>query len=321
MRPHSEDLRSRCIFCQIRGVYEVLQVPDDVADLTEQLGTKPKFWFIREGEDWLFKESRPGTGEDWSEKIAAELASLLQLPHADYELAVWRGRRGVVTPKFVPEGGRLVHGNELIARVIEDYPRSQFFRVSQHTLDIVLAFVNSAVVKTPLEFPEEPEISTGGDVFLGYLMLDTWIANQDRHHENWALVRTESGNVHLAPSYDHASSLGRNESDEKRRSRLESKDPQYCMDAYVRRARSALYGEADDEKALSTIEAFRRAAELRPSAALAWLDRLSHVETASVTSLFQNVPGSLISDAAIEFASSILSLNRERLLDLRESLL
>jgi serine/threonine protein kinase HipA of HipAB toxin-antitoxin module len=45
------------------------------------------------------------------------------------------------------------------------------------------------------------------DVFLGYLMLDAWIANLDRHHENWGLVLTKDITGHLAPSYDHASSL------------------------------------------------------------------------------------------------------------------
>ena len=32
------------------------------------------------------------------------------------------------------------------------------------------------------------------DVFVGYLMFDAWIANTDRHHENWALVVSPESN-------------------------------------------------------------------------------------------------------------------------------
>jgi hypothetical protein len=47
------------------AVYAVITVPDDAADSTEQLGTKPKFWFRDDaGHCWLFKQGRPGTGEN-----------------------------------------------------------------------------------------------------------------------------------------------------------------------------------------------------------------------------------------------------------------
>jgi hypothetical protein len=52
-------------------MYQIITVPDDAADLTEQLGTKPKFWFQGDNSvNYLFKEGRPGTGDDWSEKVA-----------------------------------------------------------------------------------------------------------------------------------------------------------------------------------------------------------------------------------------------------------
>ena len=48
-------------------------------------------------------------------------------------------------------------------------------------------------------------------LFAGYLVLDAVIGNTDRHHENWGLLlrRTETGwKGQVAPSFDHASSLG-----------------------------------------------------------------------------------------------------------------
>lgn len=92
--------------------FQIVNVPDDAADLTEQLGTKPKVWF--QGKEYLFKEGNPNTGNDWAEKVASALCDLLDLPHAVYDLAIWRGKRGVICPNFVPKGGRLDHGNELL---------------------------------------------------------------------------------------------------------------------------------------------------------------------------------------------------------------
>ena len=108
-------------------MFPVVEVPDDAANLPEQLGTKPKFWFGTKGNRYLFKEVRPGTGEDWAEKVACELCEALGLPHAAYQLAIWRDCRGVVSPNFVPDGGILVHGNELLSRVDGSYPDKVFY--------------------------------------------------------------------------------------------------------------------------------------------------------------------------------------------------
>lgn len=301
-------------------MYPVVHVPDSAAELTEQLGTKPKFWFRSEGiTPTLFKEARPGTGEDWAEKAAAELAALLGLPHADYDLAQWRDRRGVVTPSFVPVGGRLVHGNELMAEVIEDYPKQEFFRVRRHTLGVVMALVSLEIVAPPEGFAATASIRSGADVFAGYLLLDAWIGNQDRHHENWALIRHPRGDVTLAPSYDHASSLGRNETDENRRERLNTRDQGRSLAAYVARARSALYANPGDAKPLGTLETFERAAAKRPASALEWLDRLDVVSRDQVEAIFASIPGHLISELGVEFATRMLALNKDRLLATREA--
>src|SRR3989338_6703378 len=85
----------------------------------EQMGSKPKFWFRQPDDEqqWLFKFSRKGTGEDWAEKISAEIASILHFSAPGFELAVSAGRRGSISRSFVlqREGWDLIHGNELLA--------------------------------------------------------------------------------------------------------------------------------------------------------------------------------------------------------------
>ena len=152
-------------------MFRIITVPDQAASLTEQLGTKRKFWFRDgQGQRCLFKEGRPNTGDDWSEKVASELCELINLPHVPYDLAVWKGRRGVVSRRFVPEGGQLVHGNELLARRVREYPKTDFFRVSQHTLRRVLAVLRSPRIKLPIGWTGFAAVETALDVFVGYLM-------------------------------------------------------------------------------------------------------------------------------------------------------
>lgn len=106
----------------------VFRVPDDAPAKTEQMGTKPKFWFSRDQEMWLFKSTRPGSGEHWAEVLAAGLAEMLGLPHARYELARWRDTKadvensGVVTRRFTPAGFDLVHGKRTARRAGPELP-------------------------------------------------------------------------------------------------------------------------------------------------------------------------------------------------------
>ena len=91
--------------------YQVIDVTvmADQADY-EQLGTKKKFWVT--GEKWgekgsLFKYSRANTGEHWSEKCAAEICRVLDIPHAEYEIAQCAGEWGVISRNFVSNDDKL----------------------------------------------------------------------------------------------------------------------------------------------------------------------------------------------------------------------
>ncbi len=308
--------------------YPIIIVPDNAALLTEQLGTKEKFWFKQDNKDCLFKRSRPNTGEDWAEKVACELCSLLNIPHAEYNLATWQGESGVVATSFVPSGGRLVHGNELLAGMDKSYPRQSFFQVKEHILKNVLTLIRTYKPGFPIGWDPLTGINLAAEVFVGYLMLDAWIANQDRHHENWSLVvlpsYSGSGvkyNVHLSPSYDHASSLGRNESDESRADRLGTKDKGRHISHYITKATSAFYAAPpNSSKPLSTLDAFMEASRQYREAARLWLEKLESISFEATRAILEKVPKDRISPIAIEFAQQMLILNRERLLTIKDSL-
>jgi hypothetical protein len=295
----------------------------------ETMGTKEKFWFeYPELGRYLYKKARLDSGEDWAEKVASELCELLGLPHANYELATTsEGNRGVVSPYFLSNGSTLVHGNELLTPIVPNYPTSGIYNVSQHTIDLVLKIISDESVNLPIGWTVPSGIQKAVEVFVGYLLLDAWIGNGDRHHANWGVVRnkavvttsetahlasTTSETVHLAPTYDHASSLGRELSDEQRQKRL--------VEVYANKCFSAFYDKVDDKKPLKTVDVFDWAARRYPNAAHIWLKRLEGISKANILDIFNRIPNTRISPIAANFAQKILEFNQHRLLTLRKTL-
>lgn len=212
------------------------------AKALEPLGTKRKFWFNDGDCRKLFKSDDRGTGEDWAEKIACELCELLGLPHVVYNLAQetdGRRRPGVVCESCADEQFSLVLGNQFLLERDPNYPGQggHKYAVREHTIDAVsevLATLEPPPDKWVQKVPAG--IETALDVFAGYVMLDAWIANQDRHHENWAALR-DGNTLCLAPTFDHGASMARNISDKEREERLGSRDRNRQIPQFVRRAR------------------------------------------------------------------------------------
>lgn len=300
--------------------FRIITIPPEAPEESEEMGTKEKFWFHHEELGLcLYKKARQNTGEDWSEKIAAELCQIIQLPHAEYELASFNNEKGIVSKSFLPENSSLVTGNEILAQIFSDYPEN-ISDLSQHTLNNVFRVFTNNSVDLPLNWTPLEGIKTAIDTFIGYLLLDAWIGNSDRHHENWAFIDC-AGKSYLAPTYDHASSLGRNESDEKRTKRLNTNDQGFSVKAYANKCKSCLYANVGDKKPLKTLDAFFEAAKLYPTAANIWLERLARVSINDTLELFERIPDYLISSTAIEFAQKILEINQRKLLEFRNELL
>ncbi len=293
--------------------FPVFDIPFEAPEDIENIGTKEKFWFNHQNFGLcLFKKARPGTGEDWSEKTAAELCQLLQIPHADYELATFNEERGVISPSFIPPNGNLSLGNEILFQTATNYPKHQN-SPSEHTVHRVVDTLQKLPLELPLNGESPPGIQSAADLFIGYLLLDAWIGNTDRHHENWGVIQFE-GKLFLAPTYDHASSLGRNLTDTERSARLTTKDKGYAVEAFVHKGRSCLYRRQTDKKALKIHEAFEESAKICPNAAKIWLDLLGQINSNDTLTLLQQIPNELASDAGINFAHRCLAINQQILL-------
>lgn len=299
-------------------MYPVIPIPDDAPIMFEQLGTKKKFWM--DDYKFLFKEVRNGTGEDWAEKIVCEICSLLDIPYAIYDFAVWKGKRGIRSENFVlpKEEKRLILGNELLFKFDPRYPERELRRVRQHTIRKVLTIISGEQIHPPSGFVATNQIKSAAEVFVGYLMLDAWVANQDRHHENWGLILdVAQKTISLAPSFDHASSLAPFERDTVRLERLTTRDMGRKIERYVERASSAFYKSERSTKPLSTMDTFLLAAKYRSlsNAGLSWIKRLENLSMDKVYTIFEKVPSDIMTDISKEFVKRMLEINRSRLLE------
>jgi hypothetical protein len=208
---------------------------------------------------------------------------------------------------------RLVLGNEIVGEVVKGYEQTATYKARQHTVAAVGRIMSRLAL--PLAYAAPTEISESQQVFIGYVMLDALVANQDRHHHNWGVILSPDQLVTLAPTFDHASSLGRNETDEARLRRLQTKDLSGNIAAYCKRARSAFY-PLGGEKLLSTLDAFIEAAKLDAAAARYWLNCLQQISPHDLEQIVGAIPASEMSEPARLFALAMLEENRRRLLGL-----
>jgi hypothetical protein len=296
---------------------QVIEIPPAVQqESDEQLGSKPKFWFRHaDGQRWLFKYARLNTGEHWAEKVAAEIAGQLGLPHAAVELARFEGQWGSISLDFTEDRKHaLVHGNELLTELDPEYPTTKTYHVQAHTLDAILAVLTQGFIAAP-QSSEVPSSLGPFDVFVGYLLLDALIGNTDRHHENWGILLTPStpDRAALAPTFDHASSLGRELTDEGRSRKYARRSGGYLVSAYLAKARSALFETPASKQPQSPIAAFRRAATLAPKAGRHWADQLRSCSH-GLPDVVDSVPEEAISPPARDFCRQLLIQTAQDLL-------
>ena len=305
----------------MNGYYEVVEVNPDWALDQESMGTKAKFWYRKnEGgtdTDWLFKYPRPNTGEHWAEKIAAEIAETLAIPHARVELAAFQGERGTATESFARDRRGLFHGNQLLSMTVLGYDLEKRYHQSYHTLQNILNVFQSivfAVSSDPSEVKYRAENAEAQ--FADYLILDAVIGNTDRHHENWGLLGEWTGDdwqIRLAPTFDHASSLGRELSDERREALMR----EGRIGRYVRRAPGGIYLSEGDSRGPGPLELVRIAYQEYPDLFAPGLAKLSILGEDNILGIISKVPEDWMTTLQRDFAASVIEENLRQLKELR----
>ena len=294
-------------------LYPIIEVMRESVRESEDMGSKDKFWYLDPKEEegyWLFKYPRFNTGEHWAEKIAAEVADLLGISHARVELAIFGEDKGSVTKSFAQGGQELIHGNQMLARAVHGYDLEKTFHQSSHTLANIWQVMDHIFVKS--DAAEQAQLRLAE-----YVVLDALIGNTDRHHENWGVLR-ERKDDHwvglVAPSFDHASSLGR-ELQDTRRDRILDENRNRIGD-YAKKGRGAIYWSEDDLYGPSPLELVRRATRNYSDLFRPALAKLKKLDDISVDDLVNRVPSDWMSSSARKFAIALMCYNLEQLQEL-----
>lgn len=271
-------------------------------------GSDEKVWLCDPdtGESALFKAvvAKAGRrqGEDWAEKAVEQVAKLIGVPSARIQMATWRGEPGLLSYDLKPAGHELQTGGVLVSAVDDRLVPKAKERLG-HNLE------NIHQVLSPLPAVSMPGPSfTGFDQFCGYLMLDALVANRDRHEENWGVLRDPTGQVTLAPSYDHGNSLGFNLKDELRLRELG------CDPELARWASQGFADRFEGSRRVTLVDFARQAMRMAtPVTAPYWLGRLRGVTAAEWEGVVTATPE--MSDACRMFCLRLLTTNQRRLLD------
>lgn len=165
---------------------------------SEGSGRSEKIWLQNPdtGQTGLFKFKKDiGTTDHVSECIAYQVAQLLELPCAKFELGMYLGREGSMSYNIIKQSNQiLIEGIYFITLIYPEYDSEQFIDDNtqhRYSIEMVLKSIENFV---PIEG------------FLKMLMFDYLIGNSDRHQNNWAII-LEENKMWWSPLYDNSSSL------------------------------------------------------------------------------------------------------------------
>jgi len=291
--------------------YPIFKIEPEHVLEQEQLGTKDKFWFRgigidgKDDSEWLFKEPTEGTGQHWAEKIAYEIARIMRIVVPTVELANFEGIKGTATLSFTKTNRyELYHGNQVLHGFDSNYEQTKRFRHKSHTVERIFDAIQASFIDTKASRRACSQMAS-------YLILDALICNVDRHHENWGLVRKRKGEGwlgRLAPSFDHASSLGRELNDIDSKQNRERYLRELGVAKYVERGRSPIFVTGDETHGLAPIKLVESCLEIETLSGFfkEGLELLDYLSPEKFERVIAALPADWMSDLAKEFAITLL---------------
>ena len=309
-------------------------------DAREPRGSRTKFWvrFVGEADRWLLKFPRPNTGEHWAEKVACEIGHLVGVDCAQVELARYfeppvadhEMADAAVDQEFLPEGELATicksflpgeddaawavgafHGWEVLQYEVPGYDTGRVREQRDHNVKNIVRVVYELM--TDEQMNPRPGWQRLLKQLASYALLDGLIGNTDRHHENWMVAYVPEGNgtvLKSMPSYDHASSLGRELTDERRRQYLESDG----VLVYLRRGRGGVYVNSRRQRAASPLALAELLCRWNPDFTRGTLERIEDLTEGRIRTAIGRIPPEFMSDVAREFAVQVLRTSRQALL-------
>jgi hypothetical protein len=164
---------------------------------SEGSGRSEKIWLKNPSNNdiGLFKFPKSEyTTEHISEKVAADIAQLINIDCMKVELGQYYSRKGSLSHRINKKGENLIEGVRLINKYYPSYNPNTLYdeeKGEYYSLEMVLNSLK--------EYSFQKEI-------FKVLIFDFLIGNTDRHQNNWAILQDED-DIRFCPLYDNGSSL------------------------------------------------------------------------------------------------------------------
>lgn len=164
---------------------------------SEGSGRSEKIWLVDpvSGDIGLFKFTKSDyTTEHLSEKIASEIAKLIDINCMNVDIGNYDSRLGSLSYRINNNNENLIEGIQLINKYYPNYNPETLYdseKEEYYSLDMILHSLDEYDFKLD---------------FLKILVFDFLIGNTDRHQNNWAILKY-GHSIRLCPLYDNGSSL------------------------------------------------------------------------------------------------------------------
>ena len=185
----------------------------------ESEGTSNKFWIIDKKTSKkiaLFKETNFYSDEAYGELFSEEVAKILGMKTAHYDLAIFNNRYGVISYNFLKENEYLIYGGDILVDFYErklenDEELCALYGIDYNKddlVDVITKLNNLEDIWSVIEdrFRDDPNknliVKSFMDGLVNKLIFDILMVNHDDHSENWAELNKE-----LSPHFDGARSL------------------------------------------------------------------------------------------------------------------
>lgn len=185
----------------------------------ESEGTSNKFWIIDKKTSLkiaLFKEINFYRDEAYAELISEEVAKLLGMKAAHYDLAIFNNKYGVISYNFLKGDEYLIYGGDILVDFYErklenDEELCELYGIDYNNDDLVIVtskLNNLEDIWSVIEdrFKDEPNkrmiVKSFMEGLVNKLIFDILMVNHDDHSENWAELNKE-----MPPHFDGARSL------------------------------------------------------------------------------------------------------------------
>ena len=213
------------------------------------------------------------------------------------------------------EGSIFIPGSEILASKIDGYDTSPEarFRQRDHNVRNIIKAVKETI--NGEDHQARQDLNRVLNSLASYAVLDGLIGNMDRHHENWEIKDEISNGVRrfsVAPSYDHASSLGRELHDQSRKRILHSNG----ILNYLRRGHGGVFGDDQQNRAPSPLQTAKYISQQWPEYTQPTLERIGETPDSEFRTAIDRVPTEFMGDIAKEFAYQIIVTRKTELLKL-----